>query len=96
MREIHHSRSFLANRFLRACAREQGSMEEAHLQFAGVIGNGDGKEAGVLIVHMDEVKAAIALEGGKGRGGASLLSPRSRVGVRQQCPPCDTPFCDTP
>ena len=33
-------------------------MEEGHLHFSGVIGNGDGEETGILVVHMDEIDAA--------------------------------------
>ena len=38
-------------------------MEHGHLHFSGVIGNGDGKEAGILVIHMDEIDAVIRSKG---------------------------------
>jgi hypothetical protein len=38
-------------------------MEHGHLHFSGVIGNGDGEEAGILVVHMDEIDAVIRRKG---------------------------------
>ncbi len=70
MRKIHCPRRFLADRsltgrFLGACPREKWSMQKAHLRFTGMIGDGDGEEAGVLVVHMDEIDAAIRRESGE-------------------------------
>jgi hypothetical protein len=38
-------------------------MQEGHLHLSAVAGNRDGKEAGVLVVHMDEIDALIRSKG---------------------------------
>ena len=48
---------------------EKGAMEEGHLRFSGMIGNGDGEEAGILVVHMDKIDVIV---GSKGREPQSL------------------------
>ena len=63
MIEIHHPRLGLAGCFLGTSIGEKGSMEDGHLHFPGVIGNGDGEEAGILVVHVDEIDAVIRIKG---------------------------------
>ena len=63
MFEIHKPASALAHGILRSAAGEKRTMEHCKLHFPGVIRNGDGEEAGILVVHMDEIDAAIRLEG---------------------------------
>jgi len=62
---IHPSGCAVENGFLRACAGEKGAMEHGELHFPGVIGNGDGEEAGILVVHMDEIDIVKRLKGRK-------------------------------
>ena len=38
-------------------------MKEGHLHFSAVIGNRDGKETGVLVVHMNEIDAFVRSKG---------------------------------
>ena len=63
MVEIHIAGSVVAGGFLGTSAGKKGAMEEGHLHFSGVIGNGDGEEAGILVVHMDEINAVIRSKG---------------------------------
>ena len=63
MIEIHHPGLALAGGFLRTSAGEKRSMEHGQLHFPGVIGNGDGEDAGILVVHMDEINAVIWCKG---------------------------------
>ena len=63
MVEVHLARPTMAGGFLGTSAGEKGPMEKGHLHFSGVIGNGDGKEAGILVIHMDEIDAVIRLKG---------------------------------
>ena len=37
-------------------------MEHGHLHFSGVIRYGDGEEAGILVVHVDEIDAVVGLK----------------------------------
>ena len=67
-------------------------MEDGQLHFPGVIGNGDGKHTGVLVVHVDEIDAVIRLEGsqtqalpmeqvlGHGQGYPWALGRERRIG----------------
>ena len=64
MREIHLARRGLAGSFLGTRAGEKRAMKHGHLHLSGVIGYGDGEEAGILVVHVDEIDS---LEGRKGR-----------------------------
>ena len=63
MIEIHHPGLGLAGGFLGTSAGEKRAMEDGQLHFPGVIGNGDGEEAGILVVHVDEIDAVIRLKG---------------------------------
>ena len=38
-------------------------MEHGQLHFPGMIGNGDGKDAGILVVHVDKIDAVIWCKG---------------------------------
>ena len=69
MLEIDLARRGLAGGFLGTRAGEKGAMEHGHLHFPGVIGDGDGEEAGILVVHVDEIDAVV---GSKGRQPQSL------------------------
>ena len=61
---IHDPGLALAGGFLGAGAGKKRTVEKGQLHFPGVIGNGDGEDAGVLVVHVDEINA---LKGFKGR-----------------------------
>ena len=61
--EIHHPGRRVAGGFLRPSAGEKGSMEHSQLHFPGVIGNCDGEEAGIFVVHVDEIDALIRIKG---------------------------------
>ena len=63
--EIHLARRGLAGGFLGTRAGEKRAMEHGHLHFSGVIGYGDGEEAGILVVHVDEINAVVRREGRK-------------------------------
>ena len=63
MREIHLARRGLAGSFLGTRAGEKRAMEHGHLHFSGMIGYGDGEEAGILVVHVDEIDPVVRLEG---------------------------------
>ena len=60
---IHHPGLGLAGGFLGAGAGKKRTVEQGQLHFPGVIGNGDGEDAGVLVVHVDEINALKGLEG---------------------------------
>ena len=62
MIEIHHPRRGLAGGFLGTSTGEKGPVEDGHLHFPGVIGNGDREEAGILVVHVDEINAVIRIQ----------------------------------
>src|ERR1035438_10916608 len=51
MIEIDYPRFGLAGCFLGVSAVEKGPMEDGHLHFAGMVGNGDGEKAGIFVVH---------------------------------------------
>ena len=59
MIEIHHTGLGLAGGFLGKRAGKERPMKDGQLHFSGMIGNGDGEEAGVLVIHMDKVNAGI-------------------------------------
>ena len=40
-------------------------MKEGHLHLSAMIGNRNGKKAGVLVVHMDEIDAFVRSKGGE-------------------------------
>ena len=61
---IHNPGLALAGGFLGAGAGKKRTVEKSQLHLPGVIGNGDGEDAGVLVVHVDEINA---LKGFKGR-----------------------------
>ena len=63
MIEIHYPPLGLAGCFLGTSAGKERSMEHGQLHFPGVIGNGDGEEAGILVVHVDEIDAVIRFKG---------------------------------
>jgi hypothetical protein len=65
MVQVHLTETFMAGGFLGSSTGEERSMKEAHLHFSAVVGNRDGKETGVLVVHMDEIDAFIRSEGGE-------------------------------
>ena len=69
MIKVHHPRCGLARRFFGTSAREKRSMEHGHLHFPGVIRNGNREEAGILVVHVNEIDA---LKFSKGREPQSL------------------------
>src|SRR5580658_1033819 len=52
---IHKARLALAGSFLGTCAVEERPMEHGQLHFSGVVGTGNWEEAGVLVIHMDEI-----------------------------------------
>jgi hypothetical protein len=64
MIEIYNPGFGLASGFLRASAGKKRTVEKGQLHLPGVIGNGDGKDACVLVVHVNEIDA---LKGFKGR-----------------------------
>jgi hypothetical protein len=59
MFEIDFTGRGLAGGFLGTRAGEKGAMEHGHLHFPGVIGDGDGEEAGILVVHVNKIDAVI-------------------------------------
>jgi hypothetical protein len=61
--EIEQARIALAGGFLRTGAGEKRPMNDGQLHLPGMIGYGDGEEAGVLVIHMDEINAIIRFEG---------------------------------
>ena len=63
MVEIDFAGAFVAGGFLGAGAGEKWPMKEGHLHLSAMIGNRDGKEAGVLVVHMDEIDALVRSKG---------------------------------
>ncbi len=65
MVEIHLARSFAAGGFFGTRTGKKRTMQESHLHFSAVAGNRDRKEAGVLVVHMDEIDALIRSKGGE-------------------------------
>ena len=64
MLAIHNPGLGLTRGFLGAGAGKKRTVEQGQLQLPGVIGNGDGEDAGVLVVHVGEINA---LKGFKGR-----------------------------
>ena len=65
MVDIHQTRRGLADGFLRTSPGEERPVEDGQLHLPGVIGNGDGEDAGILVVHVDEIDAAIRVKRGK-------------------------------
>ena len=63
MIEIHITRRSLAGGFLGTSAGEKRAMEHGHLHFSSVIGNSDGEEAGIFVIHVDEIDALIRIKG---------------------------------
>ena len=63
MIEIHITRRGLAGGFLGTSAREKRAMDHGHLHFPSVIGNSDGEEAGIFVIHVDEIDALIRIKG---------------------------------
>jgi hypothetical protein len=64
MVEIDFAWTLAAGSFLRTSAGKKGAMQESHLHLSAVAGNGDWKEASILVVHVNEIDALI---GSKGR-----------------------------
>jgi len=62
MIEIHLTGPGVAGGFLGTSTEEKGSMEDGHLHFPGMVGNDDREEAGILVVHMDEIDALIRIK----------------------------------
>ena len=63
MLAIHNPGLAQQGGFLGAGAGKKRTVEKSQLHLPGVIRNGDGEDAGVLVVHMDEINA---LKGFKG------------------------------
>ncbi len=63
MLAIHNPGLALAGGFLGTGAEKKRSVKKGELHLSGVIGNGDGEDAGVLVVHIDEINALKGLEG---------------------------------
>src|SRR5271165_3887102 len=61
--EIDEQGLGLAGNFLGTGAGEKRPMNDGQLHLSGMIGNRDGEEAGVLVIHMDEINAIIGFEG---------------------------------
>jgi hypothetical protein len=40
-------------------------VKEGHLHFSRMIGNGDGEDAGVLVIQMDEINALVGFKPGQ-------------------------------
>ena len=57
MIEIDLAGFVVAGGFFGTGAGEKRSMEECQFLFPGLIWNGDGEEAGILVVHVDEIDA---------------------------------------
>ena len=53
----------MASGFLRTSAGEKRSVEDGQFRVPGWIGNGDGEEAGIFVVHVGEFDALIRAEG---------------------------------
>ena len=64
MLAIHNPGFARVGGFLGAGAGKKRTVQEGQLHLPGVIGNGDGEDAGVLVVHVDEINT---LKGFKGR-----------------------------
>src|SRR5271157_6143628 len=61
--EIHDAGCRLAGRFLRASPGKEGPVEDGHCRFPIRIGNGDGEDAGIFVVHAVELDALVRTEG---------------------------------
>ena len=61
--EIHDAGRRLAGRFLRTSPGKERPVEDRHCRLPIRIGNGDGEDAGILIVHAVELDAFIRAEG---------------------------------
>jgi len=72
MVSINFAKSLVTDRFLRPCTGKERSMEKSQLRFPCVIGDGNGKETGVLVIYMDEINAFVRRKGGE----AAALPPQ--------------------
>src|SRR5664280_2749292 len=63
MIEIYRTGCGFAGSFLRTSAGEKGAVENGQLHFPSVIWNGDREEAGIFVVHMDEIDIIIRIKG---------------------------------
>src|ERR1700683_236156 len=59
MVKIQLAWTVVAGGFFGTSAWKKRTMQQSHLHFSGVIGNGDRKQTGILVVHMHEIDAAI-------------------------------------
>ena len=62
---IDFAEPFLAGGFFGARTGEERAMQQGHLHLSAVIRNSDGEEAGILVVHVDEIDAVVGSEGRK-------------------------------
>src|SRR5664280_2114433 len=63
MIEIYRTGCGFAGSFFRTSAWEKGAVEDGQLHFPSVIWNGDWEEAGIFVVHMDEIDIIIWIKG---------------------------------
>ena len=61
--EIHRAGRRLAGRFLGTSPGKERPVEDRHGRFPLRIGDGDGEDAGILVVHAVELDAVIRAEG---------------------------------
>jgi hypothetical protein len=88
---IHNPGLALAGGFLGAGAGKKRTVEKGQLHLPGVIGNGDGEDAGVLVVHVDEINALKGFKGSPARSAPSGTNPPTspgQFGVRSAKAPC--------
>jgi hypothetical protein len=57
--EVHLTRLEVAGGLLRACAREERLVKDGQFCLPRWVTDGDGEEAGILVVHTAEVDAAV-------------------------------------
>ena len=61
--EIHLAGRGVAGGFLRASAGKKRPVEHGQFRMPGWIRNGDGEEAGIFVIHVDEFDAVIRAKG---------------------------------
>src|SRR5208337_2578036 len=61
--EIHDAGRRLADGFLRTSSGKERPVEDGHCRLPIRIGNGDGEDAGIFVVHTVELDAFIRAEG---------------------------------
>jgi hypothetical protein len=49
----------MAGGILRTSSWKEGAMQQSHLHLSGVVGDGNGEEAGIFVVHVNEIDSAI-------------------------------------